>query len=219
MKKLCLLLLVFTLLFTMTACQSGPKVTVEESSRPETTPIYSNADFRYGNIGWNSSYSDVVREYGEPRVIHNNDSVWAFFYDVKVSYYTVDARQFDFNQNTGRLVCIHVCIGTGFTVNNQITMKEAEKLSQTLEYKYGEPDEKKTTRKDGVLSEIDMTWENVYEKTYIRIWAYVGYGDNVSCSITYVNRDDTNPIRHSDLPTPEPTSIPTPTLTPNLNGI
>lgn len=217
MKKLSLLLLVFATLFMMTACQSGPKVTVEETRRPEATPIYSNADFRYGKISWNSSYSDVVRQYGKAKINHFKDHVCVCYYDVKVSDYTFNVRWFDFDTNTGRLK--EICIDTA--AHNKITMKDAEKLAQSLEYKYGEPDIKRIEREDGELSHISIEWTNLYEKTKIGLTASAGT-NFASVTIRYINKDDTAQICYNDLPTPEtytPTPTPKPTATPNLNGI
>ena len=185
-RAICLCVLSLVLLFCLSSCDTSGKKSPAEAT-------YKHDEFTYdGKINWNSSYSDIVKKYGKPDDIEQQDTrLCLWYYQPKVVGYEFLHRLIWLDKDTGRIQSINVAskpyghssleTGEGLEVYNEV--------KKALISKYGEPTSE--NKKDKVT-----LWENVYAETEIRL----SLSDRIW--IVYSNTHDySNEEKYTDIPT------------------
>lgn len=207
MKKISLLIILVICCLVATSCQKGKEYK------------YKYSEFKYDDkISWSSSYTDIINEYGKPQNIRHKTE------ELELVYNNADAagigpfyRVFAFSKKTGELRSIF--LGSGLSADDMLWDSKAEinhayaTLKESLIAKYGEPSEESEDAHT-------IRWDDIIEDTRIfmsRDWYFVLLYSSL--------KKEANMVVHSDLPdiaestTDTPTSSPTPTFTPNTQGI
>ena len=203
MKKAITLFYAITFLFFLTSCSSENKMSSEAAK-------YPHEDFTYDSkLKWNSSYSDVIKLYGQPDSIFHQDSRYNLqYYKPQVIGQTFRERSFWIDRTTGRVQSIHI-ESEPFESNplkSESGARLVKELKDSLIAKYG-----------NITSEIKderFSWDNIFAETEIsmyltdRIW------------LVYTDTHDySSEEPYTDSPTVTPAPVPTATPTKNTQGI
>ncbi len=228
MKKSVLMIVLLVLTLSLSSCGNETKT---------KEPLVKYEDFRYNNvIGWDSSWQDVIDQYGEPDKVNLNHYYYAMiYYYVPVCGHDMTLT-FRFSYDSNLLSSIYVTYKDNY-FDNELKVKVFEDLSNGIMTKYGEPDYygahgKEDWKKSDIFC---FKWLTQVEDTEIENWAYGSsyywweddqYREH---SLSYISKRDikqrTPKGNRPDFalnrpsPTPDTTPTPTPVPTPNNQGI